>query len=83
MSKAAVNMYFVKLANELAPNGFTVIMFHPVSDTTCPSSSHVLSHAAGLRQDRHERRRRWPCGDIQGGIRGEDVGVTKYQHTDS
>ncbi|GAA5922619.1 hypothetical protein JCM3775_005795 [Rhodotorula graminis] len=29
ISKAAVNMYTAKLASELGPEGFTVIMFHP------------------------------------------------------
>ncbi|GAA6023929.1 hypothetical protein JCM10207_009280 [Rhodosporidiobolus poonsookiae] len=29
MSKAAVNMYTVKLARELGPQGFTVVPFHP------------------------------------------------------
>lgn len=31
MFKAAVNMYFVKLATELGPDGSTVIVFHLVS----------------------------------------------------
>ncbi|KAI5474410.1 hypothetical protein MNV49_003378, partial [Pseudohyphozyma bogoriensis] len=31
VSKAAIDMYFVKLSKELGPEGFTIVMFHPVS----------------------------------------------------
>ncbi|GAA5985871.1 hypothetical protein JCM11641_005328 [Rhodosporidiobolus odoratus] len=47
MSKAAVQMYTVKLARELGPEGFTVIPFHP-GYGELPFPSFILSGASPL-----------------------------------
>jgi len=38
MSKAALNMYGLKLSRELGPDGFTCVLFHPGAPSrSCPA----------------------------------------------